>query len=198
MSESHLTLTFTEKTILQSSLVDSSGVQHYTIATTTGLRGREVTTITAAGHIGEIGWAKEEFEIGSDHFGWDSVRSEVGSGGERQWKWGDRGAYLLKYVNSDKDLLVGAPKYHCKTKTIPDIQAIPTSGSRANPARFTAASNHLLHSFEPATITFPLEMQAAQERLFVLMAILQTETMRTDKVHGSGRSAAIDALSLFN
>ncbi|KAJ7643090.1 hypothetical protein DFH06DRAFT_1333877 [Mycena polygramma] len=183
MSDLSLTLTFTAKDILQSSLVDSSGVQHYTISTTTGLRGRKVTTITAAGLIAEVDWRKKVFAIGGERFGWDSVRTEVGvaSGGERQWKWGNRQAYILKYVNSDKELLV-----------------TPTSGSRANPVRFTAASNHLLHSSEPATITFPLELQDAQEKMFVLMAILQTETMRTDKAHGSGASAAIDALSLFN
>lgn len=99
------------------------------------------------------------------------------------------------------------------------VKATPASGPTLTSVRFTAPSTHLLHPWEPATITFPPQLRDGQENLFVLMAILQTETMQTDvrvnfylyshlfrklmiircclqKNHGSGLSAAIDSVSL--
>ncbi|KAJ7796944.1 hypothetical protein B0H14DRAFT_3494293 [Mycena olivaceomarginata] len=158
-------LIFTQKNLLESTLVDSSGALHYTTATTTGLRGRKVTTITGASTVGEINWHEKTFVIGDV---------------EREWKW-DKHVYTPTYVNTYKELL-----------------ATPTSSPTLTPVRFTAPSTHLLHPWEPATITFPPQLRDVQENLFVLMAILQTETMQTDKNHGSGLSAAIDSVSLFN
>jgi hypothetical protein len=60
------------------------------------------------------------------------------------------------------------------------VKVTPTSGPTLTPVRFTAPSTHLLHPWEPATITFPPQLRDVQENLFVLMAILQTETMQTD------------------
>jgi hypothetical protein len=76
-------LIFTQKNLLESTLVDSSGALHYTTATTTGLRRRKVTTITGASTIGEINWCEKTFAIGDMCRGWDAVRSRVGvvSGG---------------------------------------------------------------------------------------------------------------------
>ncbi|KAJ7346365.1 hypothetical protein DFH08DRAFT_810200 [Mycena albidolilacea] len=172
-------LIFTQKNLLESTLVDSSGALHYTTTTTTGLRGRKVTTITGANAVGKINWREQTFAIGDVCRGWDALRSRVG-GGEREWKW-DKRVYTLTYVNAYKELL-----------------ATPTSGPTLTPVRFTAPSTHVLHPWEPATITFPPQLQDGQENLFALMAILQTETMHTDKNHGSGLSAAIDSVSLFN
>ncbi|KAJ7853302.1 hypothetical protein B0H14DRAFT_3654752 [Mycena olivaceomarginata] len=175
-------LIFTQKNLLESTLVDSSGALHYTTGTTTGLCGRKVTTITGASAVGEINWREKTFAIRDVCRGWDALRSRVGvaSGSEREWKW-DKHVYTLTYVNAYKELL-----------------ATPTSGPTLTPVRFTAASTHLLHPWEPATITFSPQLRDVQENLFVLMAILQTETMQTDKNHGSGLSAEIDSVSLFN
>lgn len=60
------------------------------------------------------------------------------------------------------------------------MEATPTSSRALAPVRFTVPSTHILHPSEPATITFPPELQDAEEKMFVLMAILQTETMRLD------------------
>jgi hypothetical protein len=76
-------LIFTQKNLLESTLVDSSGALHYTTATTTGLHGRKVTTITGASTVGEINWREKTFAIGDVCRGWDALRSHVGvaSGG---------------------------------------------------------------------------------------------------------------------
>ncbi|KAJ7911636.1 hypothetical protein B0H13DRAFT_2328135 [Mycena leptocephala] len=181
MTES-ISLTFTHKDHLQSPLVDVTGAVHYTTATTTGLRGHKVTTITAASVVGEIDWREKTFALGGVRRGWDALRPDVGaaSGGEREWKWANQ-AYNLKYVDSYKELL-----------------ATPTSSRALAPVRFTVPSTHLLHPSEPVTITFPPELQDAEEKMFVLMAILQTETMRLDKNHDSGLFVAIGALPMFN
>jgi hypothetical protein len=46
--------------------------------------------------------------------------------------------------------------------------------------RFTTYHRHLLHESEPAVIYFPHQMQDELERMFLLMAILQTEIHRED------------------
>jgi hypothetical protein len=73
-------LIFTQKNLLESTVVDSSGALHYTTTTTTGLRGRKVTTITGANAVGEINWRDQTFAIGDVCRGWDALRSRVGVG----------------------------------------------------------------------------------------------------------------------
>jgi hypothetical protein len=97
---------------------------------------------------------------------------------EREWKW-DKRVYTLTYVNAYKELLV-RPWPSLGAQTLKCVKATPTSGPTLTPVRFTAPSTHLLHPWEPATITFPPQLQDGQESLFALMAILQTETMHTD------------------
>ncbi|KAJ7843329.1 hypothetical protein B0H14DRAFT_3456245 [Mycena olivaceomarginata] len=90
-------LIFTQKNLLESTLINSSGTLHYTTATTTGLRGRKVTTITGASAVGEINWREKTFAIGDMRHGWDTLS-------EREWKW-DKHVYTLTYVNAYKELL---------------------------------------------------------------------------------------------
>jgi hypothetical protein len=78
MTES-ISLTFAHKDHLQSPLVDATGAVHYTTATTTGIRGNKVTTITAASVVGEIDWRKKTFALGGVRRGWDALRSDVGA-----------------------------------------------------------------------------------------------------------------------
>lgn len=60
------------------------------------------------------------------------------------------------------------------------MKATPSSDNGAGTVRFTPFHQHLLKDNERAAIYFPLQMQDEIERMFVLMAILQTETHRQD------------------
>lgn len=46
--------------------------------------------------------------------------------------------------------------------------------------RFTPYHPHAFHDNERAVIYFPLQMQDEIERMFLLMAVLETETQRLD------------------
>jgi len=59
-------------------------------------------------------------------------------------------------------------------------KATPNFGNPAAAVRFTPYHSHLLHDSERAVIYFPHEMQDELERMFLLMAVLQTEIHRQD------------------
>lgn len=121
-----IALTFIDKDLLKSTLVGAEGAVQYTTSTTSGFRGRKVTTITAAsGLVGTINWRAKTFDINGVERGWHDLKSK--SGGifssyvllvlvgesnlmldglsEREWNWGNR-PYLLKYHDSQRELLV--------------------------------------------------------------------------------------------
>ncbi|KAJ7657206.1 hypothetical protein DFH06DRAFT_1328031 [Mycena polygramma] len=59
-------LTFVDKTLLETTIVDPDGTVHYTTTTTRGFGGRKVTTITSAtGVAGAINWLEKTFVINS-------------------------------------------------------------------------------------------------------------------------------------
>ncbi|KAJ7458147.1 hypothetical protein FB451DRAFT_1564011, partial [Mycena latifolia] len=165
------TLTFTDRHLLVSSLVGVDGVVHYTTSTTGGnFRGHK-TTIVAAGRSGLVGlidWRGMTFSINGAQRKFNDVRAKSRtSSSEQEWNWGQR-PYKLKYDNAHKELLATHP-----------------FGS-ADVVRFTPYQGHLLHTTEPAAIYFPPQLQDEEERMFVLMAILETEIEREEKAKKMG------------
>ncbi|KAJ7144123.1 hypothetical protein C8R44DRAFT_846097 [Mycena epipterygia] len=160
-----IALTFVDQNLLDSPVVGAEGAVYYTTSTTSGFRGRKVTTIMAAsGLVGVINWREKKFIINGVQRDWDDLESRSGGifSSEREWNWGNR-PYNLKYHDSHKELL-----------------ATPNFGNAAGTVRFTTYRSHLLHSNEPAVIYFPHQMQDELERMFLLMAILHTEIHRQD------------------
>jgi hypothetical protein len=71
--------TFANKDILKSALVSSDGAEHYTTSTTSGFRGRKVTTVSAAsGLVGSIDWRGKLFSINGMQRKWDELKSRPG------------------------------------------------------------------------------------------------------------------------
>ncbi|KAK7026393.1 hypothetical protein R3P38DRAFT_3530709 [Favolaschia claudopus] len=108
MSDS-LTLTFIDKKLLQTTLIDADNAIHYTLTTTSsGFRGKKITTISAAsGSVGLINWREKTFTINGVEKKWEDLKTR--SAGvfrtEREWNWGPR-PFNLKYHDSHKELLV--------------------------------------------------------------------------------------------
>ncbi|KAK7012976.1 hypothetical protein R3P38DRAFT_2721409 [Favolaschia claudopus] len=160
-------LTFTGDKILETALVGPDNAVHYTTSTTSGVLGRKITTVSgASGANGVINWRDKTFTINGEERNWKDLRSRTGGvfSSEHEWNWGPR-PFRLKYHNSQKELL-----------------ATPSTGNPADTVRFTVHRPRLLHENEPAVIYFPPQMQDESERMFLLMAILQTDTIRQDNV----------------
>ncbi|KAJ6575581.1 hypothetical protein DFH09DRAFT_1150646 [Mycena vulgaris] len=158
-------LTFADKKLLASPIIRADGAVHYTTSTTSGFVRRKITTIMAAsGLVGMIDWREKTFAINGVQRKWDELKSRSGGifSSEREWRWAAV-SYKLKYHHSHKELL-----------------ATPTSGNGAGAVRLTTYQPHLLHENERVAIYFPPEMHDETERMFVLMAILQTEIHRQD------------------
>ncbi|KAJ7144161.1 hypothetical protein C8R44DRAFT_759549, partial [Mycena epipterygia] len=101
-----IALTFADKNLLDSPLVGAEGTVHYSTSTTSGFRGRKLTTVMAAsGLAGVIDWRKKIFVIDGVQRGWDTLKSRSGGifSSEREWNWGSR-PYHLKYHDSQKEL----------------------------------------------------------------------------------------------
>ncbi|KAJ7210902.1 hypothetical protein GGX14DRAFT_625149, partial [Mycena pura] len=170
-----LALTFLDSKLLKTSLVGPDGAVHYTTSTTSGLRGRKVTTITAAsGAVGVIDWRQKLFTINGAQRAWKELKSNPGGilNSKREWNWGDR-PYMFKFNRSEKELL-----------------ATPTSGDVAGTVRFTTYQPHLFHGNEPAVLYFPHQLHDEIERMFLLMAVLKTEIQREDTNNAAAASAA--------
>ncbi|KAJ6471095.1 hypothetical protein C8R47DRAFT_1147850 [Mycena vitilis] len=158
-------LTFLAEKLLDTAIVGPEGAVYYTLATTSGFRGRKITTITAAsGLSGFINWREKVFIINGVQRDWDELKERSGGlfSSEREWNWGNR-PYKLKYHDSHKELL-----------------ATPTTANVALTVRFTPYHSHLLHDNERAVLYLPQQMQDEIERMFLLMAILHTEMHRQD------------------
>ncbi|KAJ7784865.1 hypothetical protein DFH07DRAFT_947935 [Mycena maculata] len=169
-----IALTFVDKDLLKSALVGPDGAVHYTTNTTSGVLGdtnrgflgRKETTITAAnGLVGLIDWREKRFVINGVWRGVHGLRSRSGGifSSEREWIWGSV-PYRLKYHDAHRVLL-----------------ATPNVGSVAGTVRFTTYQRHLVRTNEAAVIYFPHQIQDEIERMFLLMAILETETHRQDE-----------------
>ncbi|KAJ7348056.1 hypothetical protein DFH08DRAFT_960413 [Mycena albidolilacea] len=171
-----IALTFVDKKLLDTTVVGPDGGVRYTTTTTSGFRGRKITTISAAsGLTGYINWREHVFVINGVQREWDSLKSRSGGifSSEREWSWGNR-PFHLKYHDSHKELL-----------------ATPTTGNPADTVRFTTYHSHLLHDSERAAIYFPHQMVDEIERMFLLMAILQTEMHRQDVKAAASRNASL-------
>ncbi|KAJ7083457.1 hypothetical protein C8R44DRAFT_753473 [Mycena epipterygia] len=165
-----LALTFVHRNLIETPLVGAEGAVHYTVNTTRGTwGGRKITTIVAAsGLVGVINWREKIFIINGVQREWDDLKARSGGvfSREREWNWGNR-PYHLKYHDSDKELL-----------------ATPSFGNSADTVRFTTYQSHLLHEDHRAVIYFPYQLQDEIERMFLLMAILQSEIHRKDQNEG--------------
>ncbi|KAF7367068.1 hypothetical protein MSAN_00966200 [Mycena sanguinolenta] len=104
---------------------------------------------------------------------WNKVRSRSMGffNPSYEWNWGKR-SYQLKYHDSHKTLL-----------------ATPTSGNTADTVQFRPYNPHLLRDNERAIIFFPHQMQDEVERMFLLMAILQTDIRRQDAARAAAAAA---------
>ncbi|KAJ7035851.1 hypothetical protein C8F04DRAFT_1096935 [Mycena alexandri] len=172
-----LPLTFMDRKLTDSPVVGPDGGVYYTLSTTHGFRGRKITTITAAsGLVGFINWRDDLFVINGVEKKWDHIRAKSGGifSSEREWNWDGR-PYTLKYQNSHKELL-----------------ATPKFNSVAGTVRFTTYDVHLFHENDRAVLYLPHQMQDEIERMFLLMAILQTEMHHQDRQRGA-RNAGIVA-----
>ncbi|KAJ7055513.1 hypothetical protein C8F01DRAFT_1158487 [Mycena amicta] len=159
-----LLLTFTASKLLESSLIGSDGVIHYSIKTTRGLRGRKVTTATSSTGsrvVGSINWRERTFTIEGVQQAWSSQPQEC--------TWGEEFAFVLRYRNALTELVATrATKVNPDsedTSSIPGIK-FTRAGAKSNP---------------PATITFPSQISDERERMVALLAILRMETMRQDQ-----------------
>ncbi|KAJ7458148.1 hypothetical protein FB451DRAFT_1372328 [Mycena latifolia] len=161
-----ITLTFSDKELLASPVMGPDGAVRYTTSTTQGFLGRKITTIMAAsGLVGIINWREKTFMLNGVERKWDELKSRSDGifSSEREWNWANR-PYKLKYDTWEKELL-----------------ATPSFGSEAGAVRFTTYQAHLMRENEPALLYFPHELRDELERMFLLMAILQTETTRADR-----------------
>ncbi|KAF8183463.1 hypothetical protein K438DRAFT_1679159 [Mycena galopus ATCC 62051] len=158
-------LTFTHEDLLNSSVNAPDGAVYYTTITTKGLRGRKITTVTAAsGLVGTINWREKSFVInGVERVQEDLKERSAGIfSSEREWHWGNI-AYKLKYHNLKTELL-----------------ATPTNGDGTGTIRFTPYTPHRFDHPQRATISFTPQLVDENERMFLLMAILQTEVHPQD------------------
>lgn len=73
-------LTFLNKELLESTLVDADGAVHYMMRTSSVfILGRKATTITAAtGLVGTINWRAKTFEINGVQRKWSAIKSKPG------------------------------------------------------------------------------------------------------------------------
>ncbi|KAJ7216077.1 hypothetical protein GGX14DRAFT_696445 [Mycena pura] len=172
---SHITgttpLTFTDKHILDSGVVDPAGMLRYTTGTTRGFVRRKVTNITGAnGIVGTIDWREKAFTINGVQRRWDEVMKKLPGGGRRfrdstyEWNWSSK-QYRLEYHNSHKELL-----------------ATSTASPTTETVRFVPASSvPFHHDGGHAVMYMPPHLEFDQvEEMFILIAILYTDVHRQD------------------
>ncbi|KAJ7219889.1 hypothetical protein B0H12DRAFT_313907 [Mycena haematopus] len=186
-----IALTFADKNLLDTTVVAPDGTVQYTTTTTNGLLGRKTTIIVAAsGVAGSIDWRQKFFVIDGVQKTWNHLKSRAGVfSSSRDWNWGNR-PFKLEYQHSHSELLVrtisssvcvsGTPtgSYYKATSLI--------DGNVADTVRFTEYRRRLFHDSERAMIYFPHHMEEI-ERMFLLMAILQTEIRRQDVARSNSR-----------
>ncbi|KAJ6462142.1 hypothetical protein C8R45DRAFT_1178591 [Mycena sanguinolenta] len=173
-------LTFADKKLLDTAIIAPDRGVHYTTTTTSGFRGRKITTIAAAsGLVGFINWREKLFVINGVQKQWSHIKSHTGGlfSSEHDWNWGSR-PFKLKYQDSHKELI-----------------ATPVVGNVADIVRFTTYHSHMFHDSERAMIYFPYQMQDEIERMFLLMAILETEIHRQDTNEQAGNIGVVQALA---
>ncbi|KAJ7035912.1 hypothetical protein C8F04DRAFT_1233415 [Mycena alexandri] len=170
-----LAITFVDRKLVDSSVIGPDGGVRYTTGSTDGSRGLKLTTIAAtSGLVGSINWREELFVINGVEKKWDELKSQSGRkfGPQREWNW-DNKPYTFKYQNCAKELLV-----------------TPNSSGDVGTVRFTTSDAGSLHENDNAVVYFPEEMQDDTERMFLLIAILQTEMHRQDMAKKTGINAA--------
>ncbi|KAJ7141607.1 hypothetical protein C8R46DRAFT_1318092 [Mycena filopes] len=164
-------LTFARPTLLESPVVAPDGNVHFTTSSTHGSHGRKRTTVTAAsGRVGVINWRDDLFIIDGVEKKCDEPKAHTGGafGSERVWTWAIERPYMLKYDNATREVL-----------------ATPNFSGVAGPVHFKVYDPALGQENEnenenAAVLRFPAEIQDETERMFLLMAMLQTEMLRED------------------
>ncbi|KAJ7205694.1 hypothetical protein B0H12DRAFT_1160153 [Mycena haematopus] len=168
-----IAFTFADKTLLDTNVIAPGGTVQYAITTTNGFFGRKATTIVAASGVpGLIDWRKKAFVINGVQKKWNDLKSRGGVfSSSRDWDWGNR-PFKLKYHRSDHEIL-----------------ATSLLGNDADTVRFTTYQRRLFRENERAMIYFPHHMEEI-ERMFLLMAILQTEIHRQETARSNSAAAA--------
>ncbi|KAJ7236605.1 hypothetical protein B0H12DRAFT_1026809, partial [Mycena haematopus] len=157
-------LTFADQKVLDTIVVAPDGTVQYAITTTSGFLGRKATTIVgASGVAGLIDWRGKVFVINGVQKEWNALKSREGVfSSSRDWNWGNR-PFKLKYHSTDYS----------------SYKATSLIGNDADTVRFTTYRSRLFQENERAMIYFPYHMEEI-ERMFLLMAILQTEIRRQE------------------
>ncbi|KAJ6603266.1 hypothetical protein DFH09DRAFT_1124094 [Mycena vulgaris] len=159
-------LTFENKDVLASPIVDAANTVHYMTTTTRGFVRRKITTVMAASNlVGLIDWREKTFTINGVQRKWEDMKTRSGGvfSSEREWSWTPDRPFKFKYNHSQTELL-----------------ATPTSGDVSSAVRFTVRKEHLFHAPKPAVIQFPPDLRDETERMYLLLVILKTETQRQE------------------
>ncbi|KAJ7762257.1 hypothetical protein B0H16DRAFT_1808880 [Mycena metata] len=102
-----LPLTFMDRELTDSVVVGPDGGVYYTLSSMSGLRGRKITTITAAsGFVGIINGRRHLFVLNGVEQKWDHIRIKFGGifSLQREWNW--MRDPTLKHHQLNKELLV--------------------------------------------------------------------------------------------
>ncbi|KAK7000307.1 hypothetical protein R3P38DRAFT_3057883 [Favolaschia claudopus] len=174
-------LTFNnDRDLLNSSLLGPDGrTACYTISTAFHrkpfhlVQRRHITTITSvsSGLAASIDWEEKAFVINGVRRRWDDVR--VKDSRTRFFcTWADFPTYKLEYHNHSKELT-----------------ATPATGGPA--VQFTGYHPKPFHlgTTNPASISFPPQMQDEVEKMFLLTSIVYTDVKRLDAARAAARAA---------
>ncbi|KAJ7291917.1 hypothetical protein C8J57DRAFT_1274184 [Mycena rebaudengoi] len=164
------TLTFESKDLLSSQLVGPDGKAEYTTITTTGKFGRLTKTSlhSATGLFGTINWRQKTFVIGGVEYPWYILSTRVGKfNSQQEWNWAHQ-RYMVKYYQREWTVT-------------------PASGFTA--IRFTPYRPRLFGHSDRAIIHFPSVELDENERIFILMMMLNAEIRRQAQI------AAVSATS---
>ncbi|KAK6966841.1 hypothetical protein R3P38DRAFT_3152217 [Favolaschia claudopus] len=168
-------LTFNnDRDLINSSLLGPDGrTAYYTISTAFHrkpfhlVQRRHITTITSvsSGVVASIDWEEKVFVINGVRRGDSRTRFFC--------TWADFPTYKLEYHNHSKELT-----------------ATPATGGPA--VQFTGYHPKPFHTSQanPASISFPPQMQDEVEKMFLLTSIVYTDVKRLDAARAAARAAS--------
>ncbi|KAK7049182.1 hypothetical protein R3P38DRAFT_1886854 [Favolaschia claudopus] len=176
-------LTFNnEKDLINSSLLvgPDARTAYYTISTTFHkkpfrLERRHTTTITSVstGLVGSIDWEEKVFVINGLGRRWDDVRVKD-SRKRFFFTWADFPTYKLEFHDRLRELT-----------------ATPVTGGPAVQFRGYHPKPFHMSQTNPASISFPHQMQDEVEKMFLLISIVYTDVKRLDAARAAAMAVAV-------